>query len=126
LGGNFIKDERVRISGVYLVLDAAKTHLGANSKQKWIKILFAVLVFLLFSVFSAYLNYNYCSDADFPSSKPKFETLDQNDLLADELNKFEISRPGFLPIIIENIYPEKVLPSFQKCLYDQELAILLC
>ena len=126
MGGNFIKDERVRISGVYLVLDAAKTHLGANSKQKWIKILFAVLVFLLFSVFSAYLNYNYCSDADFPSSKPKFETLDQNDLLADELNKFEISRPGFLPIIIENIYPEKVLPSFQKCLYDQELAILRC
>ena len=125
-GGNFIKDEGVRISGAYLILDPAKTHFGANNRQKWAKILFAVSFFLLFSAFPAYLNYNYCADADFPSSKPRFETLDQNYLLADELYKFEISKPSLLPTILESIHPTKFSSSSQKSPYDQEPVILRC
>ena len=125
-GGDFIKDERVRISGVYLVRGVTRTHLGRKDRPKWTKILFAVWVFLFLSVFPAYLNYNYCADADFPSSKPRFETLDQDDLLADELNKFEIPRPNLLPTILENIYPGKFLPSFLESAYDQEAVILRC
>ena len=90
------------------------------------KILFAVSVFLLFSVFSAYLNYNYCADADFPSSKPRFEALDQDNLLADELNKFEISRPSLLPTMVESIRPGRFLSSFQESPYDREPVILRC
>ena len=89
-------------------------------------ILFAVWVFLFFSGFSAYLNYDYCSDADFPSSKPKFETLDQNDLLADELNKFEISKPNLLPKIVESLLPRKLLSFFKESTYDLEPVILRC
>jgi hypothetical protein len=126
LGGIFIKDERVRVSGVYQTRDATKIHLDANSRQKWIKVLFAVSALLLFSVFSAYVNYNYCVDADFPSSKPRFENLGQDNLLADELNKFEVSRPSLLPTILESIHPAKFLSSFQKSPYDQEPVILRC
>jgi len=106
-------DKEVSVSGVYLTRDATKIHLDANSRQKRIKILFAVSVFLFFSVFSASLPYNYCVQTDFPSSKPRFETLDQDYLLADELNRFEISRPSLLPTIPESTHSEKFLSSFQ-------------
>jgi hypothetical protein len=126
LGGNFIKDEKVRVSGVYLIWDTAKIHLHKNRRRKWVKILLAVLVFLLFSVFSAYLPYNYCVETDFPSSELRFGNLDQNYLLADELNKLGISRSSPLPTIPESIYPGKLLSSFQKSPYDQEPVILRC
>jgi len=125
-GGNFIKDEGVRISGAYLILDPAKTHFGANSRQKWVKILFAVLLFLLFSIFSASLPYNCCLETEFPSSKLRFENLDQNYLLADDLNKLEISRSSPLPTILENIHPAKFSSSSQKSPYDEEPVILRC
>jgi len=126
LGGNLIKVDRVDNLGLYSILNAGKVHLDKKRRQKWIKILFAVSVFLFFSVFSASLPYNYCVETDFPSSKPRFETLDQDYLLADELNKFEISRPSLLPTILESIHPVKFLSSFQKSPYDQEPVILRC
>ena len=126
IGGNLIKVDRVDNLGLYSILNAFKVHPDKNSRQKWVKILFAVSVFLLFSVFSAYLNYNYCADAAFPSSKPRFETLDQDYLLADELSKFETSRPSIFPTIGESIHPGRFPSSFQKSPYDQEPVILRC
>ena len=118
--------DRADHAGLHSTLNGVKTRLDKKSRQKWIKILFALWVSLFLSVFSAYLNYNYCSDADFPSSKPRFEALDQDNLLADELDKFEISRPSLLPAILESIYPGKFLSSFQTSPYDQEPVILRC
>ncbi len=90
------------------------------------KVLFAAWVFLFFSVFSAYQNYNYCSDADFPSPKPRFETLDQDYLPTDELSKFEVSRPDLLPTPVESLLPRKLLSFFKESPRDQAPVILRC
>ncbi len=126
MGGNLIKADESLYTGLNSVLSAVKTHFDKKSRQKWMKILLAVWFFLFFSVFSAYLNYSYCSDADFPSPKPRFETLDQDYLLADELNKFEISKPTLLPTIVESLLPRKLLSFFQESCCELEAVILRC
>jgi len=126
LGGNLIKVDRVDNLGLYPILNAVKVHLDRKSRQKWVKILFAALFFLLFSAFLVYLPYNCCIETDFPSSELRFENLEQNHLLADELNKSGITKSSLLPAILEGIYFGKLLSSFQKSPYVQEPVILRC
>ena len=126
-GGIFIKGERVTVSGVYLIRDATKIHLHTNRRQKWVKIFFAVWVFLFFSVFSAYLNYNYCADADFPSSKPRFENPDQDYLLADQRSKWSAPGKSTTFFILEPyLFRFLPLPSFEISSLNQKFLVLRC
>lgn len=125
-GGTFIKDKKVRIPGITLIRGAKKANLVTKKRRRWVKILFAAWVVFFFSAFSAYFNYNYCADADFPSPKPRIESLDQDYLIADEINKFEISRPNLLPTIVENILPRELLSFSQKSPHALEPVILRC
>jgi hypothetical protein len=98
-----------------------------NRQQKWIKIFFAFSFLLFLSVAPVYLYYLYCVEADFPSSKPTFESPDQDYLLADQQDKFEILRPSPITAIGETALSGKFLFfSFKKSLYDQETLILRC
>jgi hypothetical protein len=126
LGGNLIKVDRAGGLGFYSILNAVKAPLGDKDRQTRVKSLFIASVFLFFSVFSAYLNYNYCVHADLPSSEPSLETFSQDYLLADELHKFEISWQSLLPRLFENTGPRRLLPSFEESPYDREPVILRC
>ena len=98
-----------------------------NRQQKWIKIFFAVSFLLFLSVAPAYLHYLHCVEADFPSSKARFESPDQDYLLADQQDKFEILRPSAIAAIAETALSGKfVFFSFKKSLYDRETLILRC
>jgi hypothetical protein len=98
-----------------------------NRQQKWIKIFFAVSFLLFLSVSPAYLHYINCVETDFPSSKARFESPDQDYLLADQQDKFEILRPSVITAIAETALSGKFLfLSFKESLYNQETLILRC
>lgn len=98
-----------------------------NRQQKWVKIFFAVSFLLFLLAAPVYLHYLYCVEADFPSSKPRFENPDQDYLLADQQNRLEILRPSALTAIVETALCGKFLFfSFKKSFYDQETLILRC
>jgi hypothetical protein len=98
-----------------------------NRKQKKIQIFLAISFFFFFSVFPAFSLYNNCVETDFPHSKPTFENLDQDYLLANQQNKLEILGPSTFTMIMEITLSEKFLFfSFQKSSHDQKTITLRC
>jgi len=98
-----------------------------NRRQKGIQILLAMSFFFFFLVFPAFLHYNNCVETDFPHSKPTFENLEQDYLLADQQDKLETLRPSTFTMIMEITLSEKILFfSFQNPSRDQKTIILRC
>jgi len=98
-----------------------------NREPKGTQIFIALSIFFFFSVFSVYLLYNNCVEIDFPSSKPKFENLDQDYLLDNTQNKSEMSSPSASSVIGEtNLFQKLSYFSFQKSLLDQKPLFLRC
>ena len=129
-GGNFLKWEggnNLRIIPILKGIILPTYHFVMNRKRKGIQIFITIFIFVLFSAFSAYLHYNDCIETDFPSSKPRFENLDQDFLLTHEEQKLELLGSSSLTMIIETNFPEKFfIFSFQKSTYDQKTIILRC
>jgi len=99
-----------------------------NRNRKGTQICIALLIFSLFSVFSAISLYNNCVETDFPSAKPTFENLNQDYLLANEQNKsfaFGIG-PSFIIFLETYLFQQPPYPSFLISSLDQKLFALRC
>ena len=98
-----------------------------NKKQKWTRIFLVVSFFFFFSGFLGYLNYYDCIETDFPTSKPKFENLDQDYLLTNPEQKLELLGSSPSTTIVEiNFSKEFLLFTFRKTSRDQKTMIHRC
>lgn len=98
-----------------------------NKNQKWTRIFLVVSFFLFFSVFLGYLNYNECIETDFPTSKAKFENLDQDYLLTSQGQKLELFGSSYSTMIVEiNSSGKYLFFSLQKSSHNQKAIILRC
>jgi hypothetical protein len=98
-----------------------------NKKQKWTRIFLVISFFFFFPGFLGYLNYNECIEIDFPTSKPKFENLDQDYLVTNQEQKFELLGSSSSTTIVEiNFSKEFFLFTFRKTSHDKKTIILRC
>ena len=61
-----------------------------NRMQKGIQILLIMVISFFMLLFPSYLHYNYVVDADFTSSDPIFQNLDDDHLLVERQDEFVV------------------------------------
>jgi hypothetical protein len=95
-----------------------------NIQQKSIQVFVALLILSFFSVLTAYLH-NW-AETDFPSSKPRFESSDQDLFWDDKQNKPEIVTNAFCTILGTNRFEKFLFFFCQEFSLIRETVILRC
>ncbi len=126
VGGNFIKDERVRVSRDCPILLLLERYVKRNGAQKR-QVLLALMIVLFYLFFSSYLPYNKCLETDFPSAKPTFENIDQHNLVAYQQSKWSVLGKSTTFFILKP-YLFRCFPhlSFEISCLDQKPLVLRC
>ncbi len=125
-GGNLIRDEKVKGSGIYSLPNRLRFRLKRNGQRNG-QIFIVLLIVLLYSFCSAYLSYNNCVETDFPSSKQSFEKPDQDYLFAYQQSKWSALEKRTTYFILKP-YFVGCLPDllFEISSLDQKILFLRC
>jgi hypothetical protein len=94
-----------------------------------IKFLLAIGISFVLIAYPVYLQYNNLIEIDFLSTHPSFESLDQENLLADEQSKIKIFVPNSSPEVnLLKIFFQEQVPrfSFQVFSLQPSASILRC
>jgi hypothetical protein len=95
-----------------------------NIQRKSIQVFVALLILSFFSVITAYLH--NCAEADFPSSKPRFENSDQDLFWDDRQNKPEIVVSADYTVLETTGFENFLFFSYQEFPLNQKTVILRC
>ncbi len=94
-------------------------------KKRKIQILLAIMISLLLPLLSAYTDYYVLKEADFLSSKPKFENTDLECLVLCEKQRFTVLGSFSYTIFVASDLTGNFSYSYYQVTYPQSKALVL-